>query len=290
MERAPMENVPLEKAPLERAVKEYILQEKGNYVLKEIALRPDLAGMKIFDDPVFGYAAADDSIFLDYKKPGVIGAHFMAPSEWLPNAKSVISVFLPFTNQVREANRKTMDWPADEWLHARIEGHAFQKKVVQFIIALLTKDGKEAIAPMLDSRFSQKSPVTENKREQDFYTSNWSERHAAYACGLGTFGLSKGLITAKGVAGRYISVITSALYKESGRPYTGIYDYCIKCGACAKNCPAKAITIENGKNHFLCSEFLNTTREKYDPRYGCGKCQVKVPCEFRAPGGGKVFN
>ena len=25
-------------------------------------------------------------------------------------------------------------------------------------------------------------------------------------------------------------------------------------------------------------------KAKYSPRYGCGKCQVGVPCEFRAPG------
>lgn len=31
------------------------------------------------------------------------------------------------------------------------------------------------------------------------FGSNWSERHAAYVCGLGTFGLSKGLITDKGM-------------------------------------------------------------------------------------------
>lgn len=50
-----------------------------------------------------------------------------------------------------------------------------------------------------------------------------------------------------------------------------------------KNCPANAISIENGKNHIICSEFLDITMEKHKPRYGCGKCQIDVPCESRIP-------
>jgi len=274
----------MEKAFLERAVTEYMEKDRGNYISGEIALRPDLAGMKIFEAPLFGYAAANDPIFTEFKKPGIIGSHFMLPAEWMAGAASVVSMFLPFTERVREANRKSFDQPADEWLHARIEGHAFQRKICGFIIDLLEEEGYSAMAPMIDSRFSSKSPITANKEEQDFYTSNWSERHAAYAAGLGTFGLSKGLITAKGVAGRYISVITSIPYEATSRPNTGIYGYCIRCGACVRNCPAKAITLEKGKIHYTCSEFVNATAVKYNPRYGCGKCQVGVPCESTAPG------
>ena len=274
----------MEKANLQRSVTEYVRLDSGNFIAKEAALRPELAGMKIFDDPLFGYASAADPVFAEFKKPGVIGNHFILPAEWLPAAKSVISVFLPFTEQVRQANRKNMDWPADEWLHARVEGQAFQIKICDFIVSLLAEEGYAAIAPMRDSRFSSKSPITQNSEEQDYYTSNWSERHAAYASGLGTFGLSKGLITKKGVAGRYISVITSVPYEADSRPYPGVYNYCINCGACAENCPAKAISKEKGKIHFLCSEFVNSTKARHDPRYGCGKCQVNVPCEFSAPG------
>jgi len=269
----------MDKTDFEQELKEYIRNSPENRVQKEIALRPDLAGMVIFDEPVFGYASADDPIFEEAKKPGVIGAHFMAPTEWLSGAKTVISVFLPFTEQVRLANRQNMDWPADEWLHARIEGQALQNKICRFAEDLFKKNNFSALAPMIDSRFTSASPLTKDKTSQDYYTSNWSERHAAYAAGLGTFGLSKGLISRKGVAGRYISVITNAVFAPDERPYTGIYDYCIQCGACIRNCPASAISAEKGKNHYLCSEFLESTRAKYAPRYGCGKCQIKVPCE-----------
>ena len=273
----------MNKADFEKALKEFFNNSSGNYVEKEIALKPDLAGMKIFDEPLFGYASADDPYFAEAKKPGIIGAHFMTPAEWLPGAQTVIALFLPFTEQVRAANRQDLSWPSDEWLHARIEGQTFQNKICRFAEDLLKKEGFPALAPMTDSRLKVGNPLVSDKADQNFYSSNWSERHIAYAAGLGTFGLSKGLITRKGVAGRYLSIITGAVFEPDKRPYTGVYDYCNNCGACARNCPVTAISIEKGKNHCLCSDFLDTTKAKHAPRYGCGKCQVKVPCEDRAP-------
>jgi epoxyqueuosine reductase QueG len=273
----------MEKAIIEKNLGEFVQSSANNFVKKELAIRPDLAGMRIFDEPLIGYASAGDPYFEEVKKPGIIGAHFMSPAEWLSGAKSVISVFLPFTKQVRAANGISMDWPADEWLHARIEGQVFQNESCRFVVETLEKGGFFALAPMTDSRFKSGNPLVQDKTLQDSYSSNWSERHAAYAAGLGTFGLHKGLITRRGVAGRYISIITNAYFEPDRRPYTGIYDYCVNCGACIRNCPARAISKENGKLHYPCSLFVDSTLEKHNPRYGCGKCQVKVPCEDKAP-------
>jgi epoxyqueuosine reductase QueG len=273
----------MEKQSFEDAVQDYVQNNPGNRVAPEIALRPDLGGMRIFAGPIAGYAAAGDPFFGELKKPGVIGPHFLAPREWLENAETVIALFLPFTEQVRAANRKNMDWPADEWLHARIEGQVFQNEICRFATALLEGAGFSAAAPMTDPRFSRRSPLTEDKNSQDFYTSNWSERHAAYASGLGTFGLSRGLITRRGIAGRFISIITSAPFEADQRDYSGIYDYCTRCGACVRNCPAGAISPEEGKRHPPCSAFVEFTGVKHKPRFGCGKCQVGVPCEAGIP-------
>jgi epoxyqueuosine reductase QueG len=251
----------------------------------EIALRPDLGGMRIFGEPLFGYASAQDPYYAELKKPGVIGLHFMYPTEWLTGANSVISIFLPFTEQVRSANRKIKEVPVYEWLHARIEGQAFQNVICGFAAEFLRKERFDAVCPMIDSRFVQGNPAVRDRNEQDFYSSNWSERHTAFIAGLGTFGLSRGIITRKGMAGRFISVITTGLFKTDKRPYTSLYDYCTRCGACAGNCPAGAISPKTGKAHPPCSAFLEKTREQFAPRYGCGKCQVKVPCEARIPSG-----
>jgi epoxyqueuosine reductase QueG len=273
----------MDKAGFEKAVKELIKNSPDNFVKKEIAFRPELAGMQIFDEPVFGYASADDDYFEEAKKPGIIGPNYMTPKEWLPGAKTVISFFLPFTEQVRAANRENMAWPADEWLHARIEGQAFQDRICRFAEELLKKEGFSALAPMIDPRIGRGNTPITDRADQNCYPSNWSERHAAYAAGLGTFGLSRGLISRKGVAGRYTSIITTASFEAGKRPYTGVYDYCNNCGACIRNCPAKAISTEKGKMHYPCSKFLNAVKEKHAPYYGCGKCQVKVPCEEKAP-------
>jgi len=114
-------------------------------------------------------------------------------------------------------------------------------------------------------------------------TSNWSERHITYACGLGTFGLSKGIITKKGVSGRLGSILTDLDLPKDKRGYKDIYEYCTMCGLCIDRCPAHAISIEDRKNSSSCSNFLNKVMEKHNPRYGCGKCQVSVPCESEIP-------
>lgn len=131
----------MDKAVFETTLKEYIENSPENRVKEEAALRPDLAGMRIFDEPLFGYASAADPYFAEAKKPGVIGAHFMGPAEWLPEAKTVISLFLPFTEQVRAANRGNPARPADEWLHARVEGQAFQDLICRYAQDLLGREG-----------------------------------------------------------------------------------------------------------------------------------------------------
>ena len=273
----------MEKSAFEKTLCDFTHNDTGNYVAQETAIRPELAGMRIFDEPLFGYAAASDPLFTRLKKPEIIGDHFVLPQAWLEGAQTVISVFFPFTQEVKKANGADMSWPADEWLHARIEGQEFQKKMCRAAAELLVKDGHAAAAPMIDPRFTVWHPHIRDKNRQTYYTSNWSERHIAFVCGIGTFGLSAGLITPKGIAGRLISLITTAAFEPTNRGYTKYDEYCIFCGACVRNCPAGAISVEKGKNHPPCSAFLDRVKEKHMPRYGCGKCQVKVPCENKIP-------
>jgi epoxyqueuosine reductase QueG len=250
---------------------------------KEIAITPSVVGLKLYDSPVIAFASASDPLFLKLREPGVIGPHFLLPTDWLPSAKTVISFFLPFTERVRETNRSNRTWPSPEWLHGRIEGEVHLHDVCQFVANELSRFGGSAVIPSMDKRFSLKSPITDDQTRQEAFTSNWSERHVGYISGLGTFGLSRGLITARGMAGRIGSVVTSMEFEVTNRPYVGLYDYCSRCGACARKCPAGAISIERGKSHPECFELLSKVLAKERPRYGCGKCQVGVPCETKIP-------
>lgn len=253
-----------------------------NYVAAEDALRPDLAGMRIYDEPLFGAAAADDPAFAELCRAEVLHPEAMLPYDWLPGARSVISFFLPFTETVRSTNRAERAQPSEEWLHARIEGQMAIAALGEYLKGFLEREGAAAVFPTTDARFKMLAP----------YASNWSERHAAYICGLGTFGLSKGLITERGIAGRFGSLITDAEIPATPRKYESPYEYCTMCGACQRLCPAEAIDaargVALGKDHDICGAFVKaSTRPPHGPharvRYGCGKCQVGVPCEKGIP-------
>lgn len=233
---------------------------------------PELGDLKIFDTPLVGIASASDSLFQRLKDPEVIGPHHLTPGEWLPGAKTVVSYFLPFSQPIRESNRQTGDLPSTEWLYGRIEGEAFNNALRQCLVVYIHNIGGKAIAPVIDNNFK-----VINKR------SNWSERHGAFIAGLGTFNLSKALITKKGCAGRFGSVITNISFEVTSRPYQDIYEYCTKCGQCIARCPVSAITWED-KDHEICSDYLHKVIEnRFGPRYGCGKCQTAVPCENCIP-------
>ncbi len=231
----------------------------------------ELDNMSIYDEPIIGIASVDDPLFISLKDESIIGPHHMTPKEWFPEGKSVISYFIPFNLRVRRSNRADTDLPSLEWLYGRIEGENFNNLIRKFISKELINFGNNTLVPAHDSRFS----VVDRR-------SNWSERHIAYIAGLGTFNLGKNLITEKGCAGRFGSIITDLNLTPTKRPYKSIYEYCNNCGACISRCPVSAIT-QNGKEHNPCDVFLETMKEKYAPRYGCGKCQTSVPCESRIP-------
>ena len=274
-------------------IETFVMNSKDNFISEADAIYQRLAGLKIYETPIIGFAAAKDELFAtEFKKHGVIHPEYKSPDEWLPGSKTVISFFLPFTDTVKASNRDKSDMPYElgltqrssaEWLHARIEGQSFVNKVTDYIQELLEKDNCQTICPTTSGDLRMITP----------YISTWSERHAAYAAGLGTFGLSKGLITMKGMAGRFGSVITNGEFEPTKRLYTEPFEYCTMCGTCGIKCPAGAIDVDkgcaDGKDHLICEPYI---REGFLPphgpnkriRYGCGKCQCGVPCESQIPG------
>lgn len=274
----------MKKEDLIKMAADFVERSKDNIIAKEAAISKNVVGMKIFEAPIFAFGSAEDEYFTLLKEPKAVGEHFLLPKEWLPQAKTVISFFLPFSEAVRAGNKKDMSWPSEEWLHGRIEGQALINKLSAYLKSELISKGHNTVVPSMDERFWSKGQFNKASAHSDVsFTSNWSERHVAFVCGLGTFGLSKGLITRAGISGRFGSIITDLQLTPDKRPYEDIYEYCSMCGACAKNCPVNAISLENGKNHDICSNFLDLTAEKCKPRYGCGKCQIGVPCESKIP-------
>jgi len=194
----------------------FVDNSEDNYMTKQIAISDNVIGTKIFEPPIFACGAADDEYFTLLKQPSVIGKHFLLPKEWLPQAKTVISFFLPFTAAVKRGNRRKMPWPSEEWLFGLMEGQTLLNKLCVHLKCELINAGYNSLVPALD-----KGPRTNNQcpYHELSFTNNWPERHVAFICGLGTFALSKGLVSRKGIAGRFGSIITELHLPPDKRDY-----------------------------------------------------------------------
>ena len=271
---------------LERAIVKFVEEHPGN--------RRKLDGGKYWDAPLVGFASGNASLFKHYRK--IIGKFHFTPQEIFDlhfgkdigtRNLSVISWVLPASRDIRKSNRKQNKYPSLLWAHARDFGEQFNVKLRDHLVSLLKKKGYKAVAPMNSPQFRWV------KSAKVGLASNWSERHVAYACGLGAFGLSDGLITAKGKAMRLGSVVTDLYLKPSEMIYPHHQSNCLyyfnkTCKVCASRCPAGAITA-NGHNKEKCEKYLfgvacRDKKEEYGVKItGCGLCQTKVPCEFEIP-------
>ena len=253
-------------------------------------------GEPAWEKPLVGFSSGADSLYDFYKRD--IGSFYVSPIEFFRNAHpsvdvkpeelTVISWVLPQTKATKYDHRKETNMPSERWARARIMGEGVNVKLRRFMVKELGGSEYPSVAPMLSLLWEQQMS------KKYLFASSWSERHAAYAAGLGTFGLSDGLITSKGKAHRVGSVVAKIGIPPTPRPYIDHHAYCLwyakgTCGACMGKCPARAIT-EKGHDKQRCSDYVDTTHafveEQYHFKgYGCGLCQVGVPCESRIPEG-----
>ncbi|MDR1397049.1 MAG: hypothetical protein LBJ14_04895 [Desulfarculales bacterium] len=251
-----------------------------------------------FDMPIMGVAAGDDPIWRAYKI-NIIGPYHFTPLEAFQMAYPdettaaaqlrVLSWVLPQTEDTRKEQRKQTDMTGERWARSRSIGDGkVNVGMRKHLIAYLQQQGIPAAAPQLLPQWSRLCAPEGNE-----YSSNWSERHAAHAAGLGTFGLCDGLITPVGKAHRVGSIVLKHPLPVTPRPYRSYNEYCLfftsgKCKACIKRCPVGAVS-EKGHDKLLCYKYLWEKSHPYVKAawhfngYGCGLCQVGVPCEFRIP-------
>jgi epoxyqueuosine reductase QueG len=251
-------------------------------------------GEPAWDSALVGFASGADPIWQQYKE--YVGAFHWTPWEVFNQHRqeenvsaeqlTVISWILPQRSLVRKTNRRARTYPSEEWARIRVHGEAFNASLRNHVADRLEEAGHPAIAPMLVPNWT----IVKSRRFS--YASSWSERHAAHAAGLGTFGLCDGLITARGKAMRAGSVVAKVALEPTPRPYTDHQAYCLffaegTCGKCIDRCPVRAIT-EAGHDKEKCRQHLTRAR-KYVKKtykfegYGCGLCQVGVPCEAGIP-------
>ncbi len=270
-------------------------------------------GDMIFSSPLIGVAQGDDPIFQKYKE--IIGPEHLSPldlwvseeNENLPASNlRIISIIFPFSDKIRKESKNIRKFsqvtlPAEIYCVGRNYANAFMKDICEQIIKYFKRKNFIAIAAMLSESFSI---IMKGK----FY-STWSERHIAFATGLGTFSLHEGLITKIGCNVRLASVVTNAPLEITPRKNENPYANCLyyskgTCRKCETRCPANAID-ENGHNKIKCNEYGKRIERKMINRIGsilkphnrrinwklrpasypvgCAFCQFEVPCMDRNP-------
>jgi ferredoxin len=280
---------------LEQLIKNFIKESEQNQ-------RTQLDQGVYWDEPLVGFASGMDSLFYEYKT--LIGTFHMTPREVITSALkekgrglllseiemiSVISWILPASEDIRKSNRKEEKFPSKLWAYAKGLGEGCNNALRRHVVGFLEDLGHVAVAPIL-------LPTYQYLRDEKAgWASPWSERHVAYACGLGTFSLNDGFITPKGMAIRIGSVVTLLKLTPSERKYRHHKENCLlfrneECDKCIRRCPAGAIT-EMGHDKDKCREYIDSEPLKAKcleyglekPPNACGLCQTDVPCEFEIP-------
>ena len=200
---------------------------------------------------------------------------------------TVVSWVLCQSDEAKKTNSRETRYPSEAWARARMFGQECNNALHVALVAALRDAGYAAVAPALLPEWSQLPS------ERYFMASTWSERHVAHVSGLGTFGLTGGLITEKGQAVRLGSVVVQARIPATSRAYSGPFDYCLFltrgiCARCVARCPVGSVR-EVGRDKEPCSRHLGPAMRKYVEGhfgfkgYACGLCQTGVPCESRIP-------
>jgi ferredoxin len=270
----------------------------------------DFGGLPIFDLPAVGVSDGDDPIFKIFRD-AVGPAHLdprlilrkEQPSAVRAESVSVVSWALPFSKDVRLSNRGA-EWPSVMYSVARNNGGALNRELAGLLVETLRAQGYSAVSPMLTDDYDAfRSPM-------HGFSSTWSERHVAFAAGLGAFGLNGYLITRLGAMVRLGSLITDApLVAERKWPSDHragcLADGGKQCGSCIAKCPAGAI-LSAGLEKEACYRRRNEIRARslnfYSGKYqlipaviakagkkepgfslGCALCASGVPCESADP-------
>ena len=294
----PVDKVVFLKNPnkvLEQLIKKFIQENESNR-------RVQLDQGVYWEEPLVGFASGLDPLFFEYKT--VIGPFHQTPREVIASALrekgqplpfstsdqiSVVSWILPAVEETRRSNRKEEQFPSKLWAYTKDFGEACNNTLRTHVATFLERMGYIAVAPALLPSFRMV------RDEKSGWASSWSERHIAYAAGLGTFSLNDGLITSKGIAVRVGSVVTLLKLTPTEKKYRHFKENCLffrneTCGKCIPRCPAGAIT-EKGHDKDRCREYigskpLHEKRLEYglqNPTTSCGLCQTSVPCEFQIP-------
>ena len=283
---------------IESAIKEYVRTSPLNHLTA-------FDNLPIINEPVVAFADGDDPIFQDLKNiigefhltPREIMQKYIAAKRWRfgppPSLEriGVISWALPITRETRLIERTAKYGGSPRYNHTRWIGVKFYENLANYVASLLEILRCNAVAP-------EQSPFFEIKQMPgDWMAANWSERHIAYASGLGTFGLNGLMITSRGCAVYLGSVVFDRAVKPTPRAASYVANCPFyndgSCGRCIERCTGSAIS-RNGRSNVACLANLRDVQPEKVISLGldkelvglapaCGCCSTGLPCEDRIP-------
>jgi len=283
------------------------------FASNELNRLPDeYGGGFIFDPPLIGVSGGDDPIFERFKE--VVAPEHLTPVEmWIQSGTGSdkdtaatlrnLSIIFPYVKKIRDESASAEKMPADIYSIGRNWANPFMNDVMQKTVQYFQTVGYRAVAGARSKAFRVIIKTDPARRY-----SVWSERHMAFAAGLGTFSLHEGLITDAGCNHRVASVLTDAPLEVTPRANDDPYGNCLfysqgTCKECVDRCPAGALS-EQGHDKEKCRSYLGTVQKVMGKRLGsalkpsrrrfedgekvvypvgCGFCQFGVPCMDKNP-------
>jgi epoxyqueuosine reductase QueG len=224
-------------------------------------------------EPLVAYADAEDEMFYNLKN--AVSPFHALPKELLPEAKTVVTYFLPFDEVVVNSNIEGKE-SSEIWANAYVETNELISDLNTFIKEELQKLGYKCNVTPATHNFDSKKLI-----------SNWSHRHIAIIAGLGTFGLNNMLITDKGCCGRIGSFVTDLKIEPTKRQAeeSCLYKRFGTCKKCVDRCVNDALKVDSFDRH-KCYEMCLYNDKLYSGANltdVCGKCLVGVPCSIVNP-------
>lgn len=231
--------------------------------------RPDL-----FREPMVGFVSVDDPAIVNVKE--IVGPWHDSPEDQLPGARTIIAYTVPFTKKVAH-DPEFAKFSGLVWSEAYVLINKNFELISNIVADYLRSQGYEASTVKATNDYDQSNPV-----------SSWSHRTMACAAGLGRFGMNRILMTSKGSAVRYCSLLTTAELTPSG-PYDG--PVCLgldggDCTICLDACPVNALTHWYEGGNFDCQDLQETYHDKMieelsvDTAGTCGKCIAVCPLAY----------
>ena len=226
-------------------------------------------------EPLVGFASAADPLFVQLKT--VVSPSHSLPDDLLPGARTVVAFFIPFERFVAQSNIEGM-LVSREWAKAYVQTNELIAAVCQYMKGLIESEGHSVFV----------TPPTHNF-DRAKLMSDWSQRHVAFAAGLGSFGLNNMLITRRGSCGRLGSFLTTLDLAPDGRMAA---EACLhgagrSCARCVERCVNGALSVrgfDRKRCYARCLE-NGAAFKAMGKADVCGKCVVGLPCSFTNPVG-----